>query len=86
MDIQQTEAHFDAVDLARMQPGGDLHFTAEEVSASPATVITKICGVYQIIRPFIDWASRFFLMPKKIKTILTTFLSVMDTVCTAQAA
>lgn len=77
------DSHYENFDIAKMKEGGDLYFTAEQVQAAPAEVIPKICGLYQAIRPFVDWASRFFLIPKKIKTVLKGFMELMDKVCPA---
>lgn len=83
MNAEQLEDHFDGVDETQLQPGGTLHFTAEEVKLDPAAVLVKVCGIYQIVRPFISWAAKFFLIPKKIKNILTQFITLMDQVCPA---
>lgn len=80
---EQLEDHFDAVDESKMQPGGEFFFTQQEVKDSPGTVIPKICGIYQTIRPFLDWASRFFLIPKKVKTVIKGFMALNDTLCPA---
>lgn len=83
MNMQQFDEHFENVDLAQMEPGGANHFTAEDVRTSPAEVLGKVCNIYHVIRPFLNWASNFFLIPKKVKMVLDSFVSLMDTVCPA---
>lgn len=80
-EIDALEAHFENVDLAEWEPGGALHFDAEAVKEQPAVVLGKLCGVYHKIRPFLDWASRFFLVPKKAKAAIKAFMALNDVVC-----
>ncbi len=79
--MEAIEQHFEMVDINAMAPGGSLHFTADDVQSSPAAVIPKICGIYHNVRPFLDWASRFFLIPKKVKAVIVAFVALMDVVC-----
>jgi hypothetical protein len=81
MKLQQVEEHFDALDLNEMAPGGALHFSAADVKNQPAEVLTKICGIYQKIRPFIVLASELFLVPKKWRDALKSYMANMDQVC-----
>lgn len=80
---QLAKDHFNDVDLNEMAPGGALHFTAADVKSDAAGVLEKICGIYHKVRPFLDWATRFFLIPKKIKAVIVSFMQLMDTVCPA---
>lgn len=71
--------------IKQMQPGGNLYFTKRDVQTNPAQVLGKICGVFAIVRPFVKWASTFFLVPAKWKRILNEFITLLDTMCgTAQ--
>jgi hypothetical protein len=81
MNVDQLEDYFENVDLAQMQPGGANYFTAEEVKFDPGAVLQKICNVYHIIRPFLEWAEKFFLIPKKVRAVIGSFTTLMDTVC-----
>lgn len=75
------ESHFDAVDEAQLEPGGALHFDAAEAQANPAAVLTKVCGLYRTVRPFLNFASNFFLVPGKVKKVIQTFMGLMDGLC-----
>lgn len=81
MTNEQLADHFDQVDETTMAFGGPLHFTPEEIQADPGAVIGKVCGIYKTIRPFMEWASNFFLFPRKIKEVLKTAISLLDTLC-----
>lgn len=81
MKLAQVEEHFDALDLNTMAPGGDLHFTPADVLSKPAVVISKICGIYHKVRPFLSLASELFLIPAKWRAALKSYMSLMDQVC-----
>lgn len=78
---QAMEAHFDAVDESAMEPGGALHFDAALAKADPAAVLVKVCGLYRTVRPFLNVASNFFLIPAKVKKVIKTFMGLMDGLC-----
>lgn len=75
------EAHFDTVNEADLEPGGALHFTAEEAKANPGGVLEKVCGLYNTVRPAVNFAANFWLTPGKIKRVLHRFLDTMDGLC-----
>jgi hypothetical protein len=77
----EMEAHFDAIDEAAMEPGGALHFDAAEAQANPAQVLVKVCGLYRTVRPFLNFAANFFLVPAKVKNVIKTFTGLMDGLC-----
>lgn len=81
MTEQQVEQHFESLDLNEMKAGGALHFSAADVKAKPAEVLGKVCGIYQKVRPFLELASNLFLIPKKWRDALKTYMGLMDTVC-----
>lgn len=81
MELAQVEKHFDALDLATMKPGGVDHFTAAEVKADPGTVVTKVCSIYQKVKPFLSLAANLFFVPKKWRESLTSYMALMDTIC-----
>ena len=83
MKLEQVEAHFDALDLKTMAPGGALHFTAADVKSQPADVLTKVCGIYQKVRPFVALASDLFFVPKKWRDALKSYMALMDQICPA---
>src|SRR3989304_553051 len=62
----EMEAHFEAVDEAALEPGGALYFDQAEAKANPAQVLEKVCGLYRTVRPFLNVASNFFLIPAKV--------------------
>jgi len=75
------EAHFEAVDEAALEPGGALYFDQAEAKANPAQVLEKVCGLYRTVRPFLNVASNFFLIPAKVKKVIKTFIGLMDGLC-----
>jgi hypothetical protein len=79
--MEQLEEHFETLDEAKTQPGGEFDFSPEDVKANPAGVIEKLCPFYQSVRPFFDWTTRFFLIPKKVKTWVVAFMGAMDKLC-----
>lgn len=81
MTEQQVEQHFEALDLSAMQPGGSDFFTAADVTAKPAEVIGKICGIYGKVRPFLEMAGGVPLIPKKWRAALKSYIALMDVVC-----
>lgn len=70
--------------LKHMKPGGNLYFTPREALQNPAKVLEKVCGVYHIVKPFVKWASTFFLVPGKWKRILKEFITLLDGLCPPQ--
>jgi len=81
MKLQQVEEHFEKLDLSDMAPGGTNHFTAADVQAKPIEVIGKVCGIYQKVRPFLSLASELFLIPKKWRDALKSYMALMDQIC-----
>jgi len=79
---------FEAVDkivqqanLKQFQPGGPGHFRASAVSAAPADVLVKICGIWKIVGPIVRLVIKTPLIPKKWRDALETFANLLDTVC-----
>jgi hypothetical protein len=81
MKLEAAEAHFDALDLKSMAPGGADYFTAADVKVKPADVLTKVCSIYQKVRPFLSLAGELFFVPKKWRDALKTYMALMDQVC-----
>jgi len=78
--LKQLERQYQDVDLQEMQPGGPLYFTENDVAYDPG-IAQKICGIYQKVRPFLSWASGFFLIPKKVRAVVSAFILLMDRLC-----
>jgi hypothetical protein len=83
MQFEQLDEHFSALDTSSMASGGADHFTAEDVQAKPLEVLGKVCTIYQKVRPFLTFASSFFLIPKKWKDVIKGYMELMDTLCPA---
>ena len=66
-------------DLTRFQPGGVSHIAA--VGAAPGEIVTKLCGIWQIVGPIIRLIMKAPLIPQKWRDALGVFANLMDTVC-----
>lgn len=75
------ESHFNAVDESQFEPGGALHFDQAQAQVNPAEVLVKVCVLYRTIRPFLNFASIFFLVPGKVKRVITAHMDLMDGLC-----
>lgn len=80
MHTAEMAEHFEQVDEAKMQEGGENFFTVADVQNNAAIVLPKIGAIYQTVRPFLLWASKFVLIPKKVKNVIKAFMALMDNV------
>ncbi|MFZ5972766.1 MAG: hypothetical protein ACOYXA_14355 [Bacteroidota bacterium] len=80
MDFEEINQHILNADIAKFQPGGELHFNAASL-ANPGQVLQKVCGIYKVIRPILVVISNFPLIPGTWKAAIKTFISLMDTLC-----
>lgn len=55
--------------------------TADGAKATPGEIITKACGVYRKVRPFLEVYTSLFFLPKKWKAPVITFMVFMDGLC-----
>lgn len=81
MNAKQLEAHYE-------QP--EVQETVETISAmsyediqaakqaDAFDLLEKVADIYKAVRPFLDWADSFFLIPKKIRRVVTVFITFMD--------
>jgi hypothetical protein len=79
--VELAEEKLNAIDLSSMKAGGALHFTAADVKVKPVEVLTKVCGIYQKVRPFLELASDLFFVPKKWRDALDNYIALMDQIC-----
>jgi hypothetical protein len=75
MTIAQLNRHAEAIDLDSMR---SLEISAEMPASQ---IIGKICGIYQKVKPFLEFMSRLFFIPKKWKVVVLAFMTAMDTLC-----
>ena len=71
----------DKLDLADFEPGGKFYFTSGDAKANPATVVPKICAIYQAIRPIVIALQKVPLIPKKWRAVIAAFVVLMDAFC-----
>lgn len=50
-------------------------------AAEDGDLMSKICGVYKKVRPFLEVVTSLFFIPKKWKTPILTLMAVMDGIC-----
>lgn len=85
MNTNQIETHFEALSTASVLPGGELHFTQEDVKNDPASVIVKICAVYRAyIRPALMVLAVLPFVGKKIKSKIAPAEALLDAVCPSE--
>jgi hypothetical protein len=60
---------------------GEATLTAGAAKASPGEIITKACGVYHKVKPFLEVYTSLFFLPKKWKAPVLTFMVFMDGLC-----
>lgn len=80
-------AHFEAVDLEQFEPGGQLHIATstpvigmKAVTTDPA-IVTKICAIYQTIRPYLQLVSMIPFVPAKVKNVINAAVMQLDKLC-----
>ena len=78
--FEQINDHINKADLSQYQKGAAKHFTAADINANAGGVLEKVCGIYHVVRPFLEGVLKFPL-PAKWKEAIKTFMSLMDTLC-----
>ncbi len=79
--FEQIDAHINAADLAAYKTGGTKHFSASLAATDPGGVLTKICGIYHVIKPILQGVLLIPFIPAKWKEAIRTFTGLMDTLC-----
>ena len=79
--FEEIDAHINKANLDVFKPGGAKHFAAPAVAASPGDVLTKVCGIYHVIKPILQGVLLIPFIPTKWKDAIRTFMSLMDTLC-----
>lgn len=86
MTSEKAIAHFEAVDLEQFQPGGALHIPTTSglvpgtVAQDPA-IVTKICGIYHTIKPYLQLVSLIPFVPTKVKAVINSAIYELDKLC-----
>ncbi|MBO9659219.1 MAG: hypothetical protein J7527_10385 [Chitinophagaceae bacterium] len=81
LTFEQVNEHFEKADLSQFQKGGANFFEATNVSKAPGDVLQKVCGIYQVVRPFLKLVANLPLIPQKWKDAIKTFTDLMDSLC-----
>lgn len=82
MNVNQIENHFDTLSTSSVLPGGELHFTHEDVKNDPAAVLAKVCAVYRkFIRPALMILAVLPFIGKSVKSKIAPAEQLLDAVC-----
>lgn len=80
--LEQVEAHLQKANLDQFnQPRAAAVASTQE---NIGDILEKVCGVYRGIKPILDILKNFPFIPASIKKALTTFMSVLDSICPAK--
>jgi hypothetical protein len=80
LTFEQLNEHADTLEKDGMISENEL-IVPEGAKASPAEVMSKVCGIYQKVRPFLELAANLFFLPKKWRTPIQSFMLVLDGLC-----
>ena len=53
----------------------------DAASLNVTSAQAKLCGIYKVVRPIIIALSKLPIIPKKWRSALSSFISVMDVIC-----
>ena len=81
LTFEDVNKHFESIDLSQFKKGGENFFTSDTISTAPADILTKICTIYKVVRPFLALVSNIPLIPKKWRDVIKTFMGLMDGLC-----
>jgi len=76
MTFQQLNQHADTLDEQ-----GLFNEQGLAAAADDGDLMSKVCGVYKKVRPFLEVVTSLFFIPKKWKTPILTLMAVMDGIC-----
>ena len=80
MTISELNKYAGTLDTEGM--AAESSFTAPDgAKASSDDILGKVCGVYQKARPFLEVLTNLFFIPKKWRSVITTFMVSMDMLC-----
>ena len=78
MTFSQLNEHAEKLELEGM---AEAFITAEGAKASPEEILSKVCGIYQKVRPFLEVVASLFFIPKKWRDAIRTFMGILDGLC-----
>lgn len=78
--IEQLNKHADSLENDGMLTEHQL-VTPAGAKASPAEIMSKVCSIYQKVRPFLELVSTLWFLPKKWRTPIQSFMLVLDGLC-----
>lgn len=81
MTIEELDAYSDKLETEGMIA---TDIAGDGTKATPGEIITKACGVYRKVRPFLEVYTSLFFVPKKWKAPVITFMVFMDGLCPAE--
>ena len=81
LTFEEVNSHFEKADLKKFETGGTGYFSAAEVTANPANVLEKVCGIYRVVRPFLLMVSNIPLIPASWRAAIKTFAGLMYQLC-----
>ena len=81
LTFEAVDRHVARADLRRFRKGGPGHFTPQAVAAAPTDVLSRLCGIWQVVGPIIRLIIKFPLLPKKWRDALATLADLLDNVC-----
>lgn len=77
---EQLNALADSLDMDGMISEHSL-VTPEGAKATPDEIMTKVCGIYHKVRPFLELVASLWFLPKKWRTPIVSFMMVLDGLC-----
>jgi hypothetical protein len=80
LTFEEVNKHFESVDLTQFKKDGRNFFSPNDVAKAPGDVLQKICTIYKVVRPFLEFILKFPI-PSKWKEAIKTFMDLMDGLC-----
>ncbi|MEQ8361532.1 MAG: hypothetical protein RH948_01620 [Cyclobacteriaceae bacterium] len=77
LTFEQIESHIAKADLSIYEKSS---ISAKMVETQPSEVLSKLCGIYRVIRPILMALTKFPI-PAKWKQAIQVFIGLMDTLC-----
>lgn len=76
MTLQQLNQH-----AAQLEQDGLLDEKGLTAAADDGDLMSKICGVYKKVRPFLEVITTLWFIPKKWATPIISLMAIMDGIC-----
>ena len=76
LTFEQVNKHVDSVKIDEME------LPSARARATPEEIVGKVCGVYQKVRPVIEFLANFgWIIPEKWRNIMRAFIIQFDKLC-----